>query len=289
MSRVLVLGASGQVGQATLQLTVSGTDVIAPSRADVDLRETDELRAYVLDLKPDAVINCAAFTRVDDAERESDAAYLLNADAARVIAESTAESGARFVHVSTDYVFDGNGRAPYAVDAAVAPQSVYGASKLRGEQLVLLANPAAAIVRTAWVHSGGDNNFIATAVRIFQQQKVMHVVDDQISTPTRALHLAAALWIFVARANLSGLFHFTDAGVASWYDVAQCVLDTMQRDGLREPKAAVVPVATAEFPRPAVRPRVSLLDKHATWKALDFTPQHWRVGVAASTREMIHA
>jgi dTDP-4-dehydrorhamnose reductase len=289
VSRVLLLGAAGQVGQAVLQTVVSSVDIIAPGKSEVDLRKPGELRAYVLDLKPDAVINCAAFTRVDDAERERDAAHLLNAEAAGVLAEATFTSGARFVHVSTDYVFDGNGSAPYATDAAVAPLSVYGASKLKGEQLITLANPAAAIVRTAWVHSGGDNNFVATAVSIFQQQKVMHVVDDQISTPTRALHLASALWTFVARAKLSGLFHYTDAGVASWYDVAHCVLDTMQRDGLREPKAAVAPVATSEFPRPAARPRVSLLDKHATWKALDHVPQHWRVGVAASTREMTHA
>lgn len=289
MSRILVLGASGQVGQAVLQSAAANVQVIAPTKAEVDLRQTNELRAYVLDIKPDAVINCAAFTRVDDAERDRDAAFLLNADAAQVLAEATAQCRSRFIHVSTDYVFDGSGLPPYGIEALVAPQSVYGASKLKGEQAVTSANPEAAIVRTAWVHSGGDNNFVATAVRIFQQQRVMHVVDDQVSTPTRALHLAGALWAFVARARLSGIFHFTDAGVASWYDVAHCVLETMQRDGLREPKADVAPVATTEFPRPAARPRVSLLDKHATWKALDIAPQHWRIGVAASTREMLHA
>lgn len=289
MTRVLILGASGQVGSALLQSAVAGHEILAPTKGEADLRDTTQLRAYVLNCKPDAIINCAAFTRVDDAERETDAAYRINADAAGVLAACATECGARFVHVSTDYVFDGSGSPPYALDAAVAPQSVYGASKLKGEQLVLSANPAAAVVRTAWVHSGGELNFVRTAVRIFQQQRVMHVVDDQISTPTRALHLAGALWAFVARPQLGGLFHFTDAGVASWYDVAQCVLDTMQRDGLREPKADVAPVTTVDFPRPAPRPRVSLLDKHATWKALDIIPQHWRVGVAASTREIIHA
>ena len=289
MSRVLLLGASGQVGNAVLQSAIAGHEIITPTKQESDLRQLNTLRSFVLDAKPDAIINCAAFTRVDDAERDSDAAHAINAEAPRVIAECAQELGARFVHVSTDYVFDGTGSPPYAPAAPVAPQSVYGASKLKGEQLVALANPGAAIVRTAWVHSGGNLNFVATAVRIFQQQKVMHVVDDQISTPTRALHLAGALWAFVARPQLGGLFHFTDAGVASWYDVAQCVLDTMQRDGLREPKADVAPVATADVPRPATRPRVSILDKHATWKALDIVPQHWRVGVAASTREMIHA
>lgn len=289
MSRVLLLGAAGQVGQAALQSAVAGAVVIAPTKAEVDLRQTDKLRAYVLDLRPDVVINCAAFTRVDDAERESEAAYLMNAEAPGVLAECAQKTGARFVHVSTDYVFDGGGFPPYETGAAVAPRSVYGASKLKGEQLVAHANPAAAIVRTAWVHSGGSANFVSTAVRIFQQGKVMHVVDDQVSTPTRALHLASALWAMAARTHLGGVFHFTDAGTASWYDVAHCVLDTMQRDGLREPKTAVVPVSTAEFPRPAQRPRVSILDKHTSWKALEIVPQHWRVGVAASTREIIHA
>ncbi|MEO7359839.1 MAG: dTDP-4-dehydrorhamnose reductase [Gemmatimonadaceae bacterium] len=289
MSRVLVLGAAGQVGSAVLQSAVAGYEIIAPTKREADLRQIELLREFVRDSKPDAIINCAAFTRVDDAERESDAAYLMNAEAPRVLAECAQESGARFVHVSTDYVYDGGGSPPYAPDAHVSPRSVYGASKFKGEQLVALANPSAAIVRTAWVHSAGNLNFVATAVRIFQQQKVMHVVDDQISTPTRALHLAGALWAFVARPHLNGLFHFTDAGVASWYDVAQCVLDTMQRDGLREPKADVAPVPTTDVPRPAQRPRVSLLDKHATWKALEIVPQHWRVGVAASTRELIHA
>ena len=289
MTRVLVLGAAGQVGSAVLQSAAAGHDIIAPTRHEADLRQADQLRAFVLDCKPDAIINCAAFTRVDDAERESDAAYLVNAEAPRILAECAQASGARFVHVSTDYVFDGTGSPPYLPAAAVAPQSVYGASKRKGEELAAVANPSSVIVRTAWVHSGGSLNFVATAVRIFQQQKVMHVVDDQISTPTRALHLAGALWAFVARPQLHGHFHFTDAGVASWYDVAHCVLDTMQRDGLREPKADVAPVSTADFPRPATRPRVSLLDKHATWKALEIVPQHWRVGVAASTRELTQA
>lgn len=289
MSRILVLGASGQVGSALLQCANSSHEIMAPSKRDANFLQPASLRALVVESQPDAIINCAAYTRVDDAEREPDAAFTVNAEAPRVLAECAQQLNARFVHISTDYVFDGNGLPPYAIDAPVAPQSVYGASKFKGEQEILRVNPAAAVVRTAWVHSGGAANFVATAVRIFQQQKVMHVVDDQVSTPTQALHLAQALWAFVARPQLHGLHHFTDAGVASWYDVAQCVLDTMQRDGLREPKAAVAPVPTSEFPRPATRPRVSILDKHTTWKALDIVPQHWRVGVAASTRELIHA
>ena len=288
--RVLLLGASGQVGRAVMQSANTDTSITSPSSAELDLRKGTAARQAVLDIKPDVVINCAAFTRVDDAEKTgvSDA-QALNAEAPGILAQSAAEVGARFVHLSTDYVFDGTGLPPYAPDAAMNPLSVYGDTKMRGEQRVLENNPDALVVRTAWVHSGGGTNFITTAVNLFLKGKAMHVVDDQVSTPTRALHLANALWLFLARPELKGVYHFTDAGVASWYDVAQCVLDTLQHNGLREPGTAVIPVPTTAFPRPARRPRVSLLDKHASWAALRLTPQHWRVGVAASTRELANA
>jgi dTDP-4-dehydrorhamnose reductase len=287
---ILLLGASGQVGQALQKSAAADIQVSAPTSAHLDLRDGDAARQAVLDTRPDVILNCAAFTRVDDAESTGAGDVLaLNATTPGILAQAALDIGARFVHLSTDYVFDGSGLPPYALDAAMHPLSVYGETKMRGEQLVLEHNPKSLIVRTAWVHSGGGVNFIATAVNLFLRGKVMHVVDDQVSTPTRALHLANALWLFLSRPDLSGVYHFTDAGAASWYDVAQCVLDTLQRDGLREPGTAVVPVATTAFPRPAKRPRVSLLDKHATWDALKLTPQHWRVGVAASTRELANA
>jgi len=288
--RVLLLGGSGQVGQALVNSAAADVQISAPNSSQVDLRNAANLRQAVLDTRPDVVINCAAFTRVDDAETSGQRdALALNATAPEILALAAADVHARFVHLSTDYVFDGAGLPPYTSDATMNPLSVYGDTKMRGEQLVVANNPHALVVRTAWVHSGGGTNFIATAVNLFLRGKVMHVVDDQVSTPTRAVHLANALWLFLARPELKGVYHFTDAGVASWYDVAQCVLDTLQRDGLREPGTAVVPVSTTTFPRPARRPRVSLLDKHATWQALKLTPQHWRVGVAASTRELANA
>lgn len=287
--RVLLLGGSGQVGLALQQSVAAGVSISAPSSSALNLKDESALRSAVRDETPDVVINCAAFTRVDDAEKEVDTATAFNAAAPEILAHECAQRGTRFVHVSTDYVFDGEAGAPYVAESDVRPLSVYGQSKLQGERLVLSANPNATVVRTAWVHSGGGVNFVATAVGLFLRGKVMHVVDDQISTPTRALHLAQALWAVVARPDVTGLHQFTDAGVASWYDVAQCVLDTLQRDGMREPGTAVVPVPTTAFPRPARRPRVSVLDKHATWEALKITPQHWRVGVAASTREIANA
>ena len=289
MSRILLLGASGQVGQALLRSASNSRTVVAPSSRDVDLRSSDSIRAIVNDSKPDVIINCAAFTRVDDAEKEIDDAYAINAEAPRVFAEEAKRINARLLHVSTDYVFDGMSGAPYSVDATVHPLSVYGASKLAGETALLSANTNAVVVRTAWVHSGGGVNFIATAVRVLRKGTVMRVVDDQVSTPTRAAHLAAALWKLADAPDVRGLLHFTDAGVASWYDVADCVLEALRNAEVAGDGAEVLPVDTSAFPRPARRPRISLLDKHSSWAALGFTPPHWRVGVIASTNELIHA
>lgn len=290
MMHVLLLGSSGQVGRAILRSAAADIHLSAPNSSELDLRKGQETLQAVRDIKPDVIINCAAFTRVDDAENSGAVdAVALNSAAPGILAQAASEIGARFIHLSTDYVFDGAGLPPYATDAAVNPLSAYGESKLRGEQHVVEKNPDALIVRTAWVHSGEGVNFVATAVNLFLRGKVMHVVDDQVSTPTRALHLANALWLFLANPQLKGLHHFTDAGAASWYDVAQCVLETLQRDGMREPGTAIMPVPTTAVPRAAQRPRVSLLDKHATWEALKLTPQHWRIGVAASTRELANA
>lgn len=290
MMRILLLGASGQVGQALITSKAADVQITAPDSREVDLRDGNSAQQAVLETRPHVVFNCSAFTRVDDAEGNfSGDAMALNATTPGLLATAARDVGARFIHLSTDYVFDGDGSAPYATDARVNPLNVYGKSKLLGETSVLQNNPDALVVRTAWVHSGSGVNFIATAVNLFLKGKVMHVVDDQVSTPTRALHLANALWLSLSRPDMKGLHHFTDAGVASWYDVAWCVLDTLQRDGMREPGTNVIPVPTSAFPRPAQRPRISLLDKHATWSALGMTPQHWRVGVAASTRELANA
>lgn len=287
--RVLIFGGSGQVGKALQLAAPVDAAVMAPSSRDVDLRQRETLAEVVRDSAPDVVINCAAFTRVDDAETAVAEARAINWGAPPVLAEAAASVGARFLHISTDYVFDGAGGAPYRTDAAVSPLNIYGQSKVAGEIAVLNAETNAAIVRTAGVHSGGGVNFVATAVRLLTGGQVMRVVDDQVSTPTRAAHLAQALWALASRNDVRGILHFTDAGVASWYDVAQCVLDTLVECNAVPASARVQPVSTTDFPRPAVRPAVSLLDKHALWTTLGFVPPHWRVGVAASTRELLHA
>jgi dTDP-4-dehydrorhamnose reductase len=289
MNRVLILGSNGQVGKALQATAPAGVELLLPTSSVLDLRDGDALRAYVVKAAADTIINCAAFTRVDDAEVERADANAINAVAPRILAEESARTGARLLHVSTDYVFDGMSGAPYVPESSTAPLNVYGSSKRDGETAVMATNPAAAVVRTAWVHSGGGVNFIATAVRVLRSGKSMRVVDDQVSTPTRAKHLAQYLWALAASMDVAGMLHFTDAGVASWYDVAHCVAETLRQEGLLGDDVGVSPVDSSAFPRPAARPKLSLLDKHASWERVQYAPIHWRDGVIASTHELIHA
>jgi dTDP-4-dehydrorhamnose reductase len=287
--RVLVLGAGGQLGRAVSRNLPSGGQIFGYDSASLDVRDAESVRRAVADASPDVIVNCAAWTDVDDAESHRDEAFEVNARAPAGIGRIALEEGARVLHISSDYVFDGEGGAPYATDAEAKPSSVYGASKLEGERRLLDALPAAVVVRTGWIHSGDSSNFVATAVRLLGEGKAMEIVDDQIGTPTRADNLARALWLLAERPAISGVLHFTDAGVASRYDVGQCVLEVLREAGRVGEEVTVTPVDTARFPRPADRPRCSVLDKHGSWQRIGWTPPHWRAGVIASTRELIHA
>lgn len=287
--RVLIFGAAGQVGAALQQTAPAGVELIAHDVAQTDIRETAAVAAALGEVAPHLVINCAGFTNVDAAESHVDEARAINALAPETIARAAAHSGVRFVHISTDYVFDGCASSPYATNAVVAPLSVYGATKLEGEQRVSAAAPDSVIVRTAWVHSGGGANFVRTTVRHLTSGRRMRVVDDQIGTPTRARHLAQAIWRIADRPHLRGILHFTDAGVASWFDVALAVFEALSASGRLADGAAVEPVPTSEYPTAARRPAYSVLDKHASWRALEHWPPHWRTGVLASTSELLNA
>ncbi|MBU6367487.1 MAG: dTDP-4-dehydrorhamnose reductase [Gemmatimonadetes bacterium] len=290
----LLLGGTGQVGralQACWRTTPGSWDVDAPPSAQLSLQDPEAVAAHVRRTRPALVVNGAAYTRVDDAESHPDVARVVNAEAPGMLARAAAAVGARLVHLSTDYVFDGRGGAPYRPDAPTTPQGVYARTKRDGERAVLEACPGALVVRTAWVHSATPPNFVATAVRVLMQGAVMRVVDDQVGTPTRAAQLAEVVDALLAAMEgdptVAGIMHATDAGVASWYDVACAVLERLGELGLAPATAGVVPVTTAEFPRPAPRPAVAVLDCHATWARLGRTPPHWRVGVRATVDELV--
>jgi len=278
--KVLVLGAAGQVGRALVAAPPPRAQVVALDRRGCDIGDRGAVAAAVAAAKPDLVFNAAAYTAVDRAEAEPEAAALVNGAAPGWIAEACAQAGVRLVHLSTDFVFDGQSPRPYRAADPTAPLSVYGTSKRSGEAAVLAGAPDALIVRTSWVHSAAGANFVRTMLRLMRARGHVDVVADQIGTPTFAPSLADALWRLAA-VGASGIHHFTDAGVASWYDFAVAIQEEAAAHGLLDAPAIVRPIASADFAALARRPACSLLDKSDTWGLLGGSAPHWRVNLRA--------
>lgn len=273
--RVLVTGGGGQLARALTCAAPPEAAVFAPARTELDVADARSVAATLDAFAPTTVINTAAYTAVDQAETERGAAFRANADGPRNLAEACRAKGVRLVHVSTDYVFDGAASQPYTPDHPRSPRSVYGQSKAAGEEAVAEALPEATIVRTAWVYSRGGNNFVNTMLRLLAERDELTVVCDQVGAPTWAGNLARVLWCF-AQHPASGLFHYTDAGVASWYDFAIAVAEEGEAAGVLAPRANVLPVDTSAFPRPAPRPAFSVLDCRSTHAHTGIAPEHWR-------------
>jgi dTDP-4-dehydrorhamnose reductase len=282
--KALVLGANGQLGRAIVAAAPDGAGVRALDRAACDIADRAATERAIADASPDVVFNAAAYTAVDRAESEPEQAARLNAEAPGWIAAAAKAAGARTVHVSTDFVFDGLSGRPYGPGDAVSPLGVYGRTKLDGERAVAAADPDALIVRSAWIYAARGANFLNTMLRLMRERDTVAVVADQIGTPTHAASLAAALW-GLHRAGATGIHHFTDAGVASWYDFAVAIAEEAEAAGLIEAPARVVPIGTGQYPTPARRPAYSVLDKTATWHALGKPAAHWRVNLRAAIGE----
>lgn len=270
--KVLIAGSAGQLGRALATSAPAGVTILAPAEADFDICNEAQVLQTVSETRPDLLINAAAWTAVDRAEAEEEAAFAVNATAVGTLARAAAQVDARFVHVSTDYVFDGQSNRAYEPDTPPAPASAYGRTKLAGEQAAIAAHPAAMIVRTAWVYAATGNNFVHTMLRLMRERDEVRVVADQIGTPTHAASLARALW---ALQGHQGIFHWTDAGTASWYDFAVAIQDEALRLGLLKRAVPIYPIATADYPTPAPRPPWSVLDKRTSW-ALTGPARHWR-------------
>jgi dTDP-4-dehydrorhamnose reductase len=255
----------------------SHAHIVALGRAELDIADEAAVQRVMAAHRPDAVMNAAAYTAVDRAESDSARAYAVNADGPGYLARACAAQGARLIHVSTDFVFSGEACHPYRPGDATAPVSVYGASKRAGEQRVReVLGDAAVIVRTAWVYSRLGNNFVKTMLRLMAEREQLSVVADQVGTPTWAHGLAAALWRVVERPHIAGTLHWTDAGIASWYDFAVAIEEEARHQGLLARRVAVKPIAAIDYPTPAKRPAWSVLDKSAAWQQLDCVGLHWR-------------
>jgi dTDP-4-dehydrorhamnose reductase len=263
--------------------------VLSSSHKELDISDADAVHKYVRAELPAVIVNAAAHTAVDRAESEAELARRVNSDGPRHLASAAREVGARLIHISTDFVFDGTASSPYRPDAATNPLSVYGRTKLAGEQAVLEVLPESSVVlRTAWVYAAEGNNFVRTMLRIMNANKSVRVVADQVGTPTAARALAETLWKIVAMPELRGIHHWTDAGVASWYDLAVAIAEEGAQLDLVPRDAAVTPIATRDYPTPARRPPYSVLDK-TSLVSMGFTPVHWRKRLREVLVEMKHA
>ncbi len=278
--KVLIFGAGGQVGRALQALAPEAATITAIDNDVLDLTNTAAIAPHIQSIAPDLIINASGYTAVDKAESEPDLAYAINAMAPGAMARAAADIGARFIHVSTDFVFDGTGHLPYLPDTPTSPLSVYGASKAAGEQAVTAVGGNMLTVRTAWVYSAGGANFVETMLKLMASRDSMSVVADQIGTPTHADSLARSLWKLAA-SDHRGVVHFTDAGVASWYDFAVAIYDLGMAAGLLDSAVRINPIPTSAYPTPAARPHYSVLDKTATWALLGYTADHWRHELAA--------
>ncbi len=280
--KVLIAGSAGQLGRALQATAPAGAHVLAPAKADFDILDAQKVCAVTRASRPDLVINAAAYTAVDKAETDAERAEAVNGTAAGDLAAAAAAVGARFAHVSTDFVFDGRSTEPIPPDAAPAPLGVYGATKLSGERRVSAAHSAPLIVRTAWVYAAQGSNFVHTMLRLMRESPEIRVVADQVGTPTHAESLARAIWALDA-AGATGIHHFTDSGVASWYDFAVAIQDEALALGLLEAPVTILPIRTSDYPTPARRPAMSVLDKGSTW-AITGPAAHWRAELRLALR-----
>lgn len=276
--RVLVTGAGGMLGSDLCPVLVeAGWSAIAADIAEFDITDRDATHRFVQHVSPTVIINCAAYTDVDGAEDERSLAFRVNERGARSIADAAAGVGAALVHISTDYVFDGEKASPYSEEDATNPINVYGASKLAGELAVREALASHYICRTAWLYGVRGKSFPSTMLRLAHQSKALRVVTDQTGSPTYTVHLAQALAAIVER-PLYGTYHVVNAGTATWRELAS---EVFRAAGMTPD---VIPVSAADYPTKARRPRNSVLSTEKLSRSYDYSPPDWRSGVAAFVR-----
>lgn len=301
--RILLLGSSGQVGGELARILAPLAEVVLPSRAELDLTDEVSLRSAIRRIRPRWILNAAAYTAVDRAETDSAAAYAINATAVRILGEEAAALGAAVLHLSTDYVFDGTKPAPYVESDPTNPQSVYGASKLAGEQALAASGATHIILRTSWVFGATGHNFLRTIVKLGGERKRLSVVRDQHGAPTWSRDLARLIVHIVIRTEIlaatsdgtlasavgtnGGLYHATGAGETTWFDFASTALNLQCELDPSATVALVEPITTAEYPTAARRPANSRLDCTRLANAFDWQMMHWHDSLAAVLPDLL--
>lgn len=271
--KILITGANGQLGREFRELSASfpAVEFIFLSREELTIDDPASVEKIFGLHQPHYCINCAAYTAVDKAESESDAAWRINAEAAGILAAACKACNTLFIHISTDYVFAGTAMTPYKEDEATGPQNVYGMSKLEGERKVVLLNPDALIIRTSWVYSAYGKNFVKTMLRLMAEKEEINVVSDQHGSPTWAADLAAAiLQIIQSDQWEAGTYHFSNGGDISWFDFAVAIRD------ITGSSCRVNAITTASYPTPAKRPAYSVLDTTKIETVFGIRPAYWK-------------
>lgn len=292
--RLLIAGWQGQVARGLVEMAPGAPDVsaCAVGRAALDICEAKTIERAMVNTRPDVVINSAAYTAVDKAEAEREQAYAMNRDGAGALARAAAKAGVPIIHISTDYVFDGNQPHPYVEDDATNPVTVYGQSKLAGEEAVRAANPRHIIVRTAWVHSPGGSNFVRTMLRLAAERDHVNVVADQAGNPTYAPHLCNVLLDLARRAQGQsetfagwGVYHAAGAGITTWQGFAAEVMRASK--DLSGPSVPVHAIATADYPTAAPRPANSALDCSKLSRVFGLELPPWQDGVRTCVQRLL--
>ncbi len=274
---ILVTGANGQLGSEirVLAHTTSGFDFIFLSRQELAIENTADVDKYFASHSPRYVLNCAAYTAVDKAEKEQEEAYSINGQAAGILAAACKNSGAGFIHISTDYVFNGLGTRPYREDDAVDPVNTYGDSKLQGERAAFANNAESIVIRTSWVYSEFGNNFVKTMIRLMKEKDSLGVVSDQMGSPTYAADLAAAILAIVASDKwVAGIYHYSNEGIISWYEFAVAIKQYVPGDCI------VRPISTESYPTPAKRPGYSAFSKEKIKNYFNVAVPAWEKSLA---------
>ena len=274
--RVLVLGGGGQVANAVVGAAPAQHQVVARSRAELDICDAEAVARALRESAAEWLINAAAYTAVDLAEDQPTRATAVNDTAVGVLAAAASGAGCRLLHLSTDFVFDGESHRAYLPGDDTNPLSVYGASKLGGERRVLDGAGSGIVLRTAWVYAAAGRNFALTMLRLMREKERVSVVCDQIGTPTWAAGIAAAIWGLIEAGAPGGVYHWTDLGVASWYDFAVAIQDEALARGLLRRAVPVIPIPTAAYPTRARRPAFSVLDTASTRALIKVPARHWR-------------
>lgn len=280
---ILVTGANGQLGKELQVLAEFYDDhsFVFTTREELPIQDEEKVKHFFTKHKPAFCINCAAYTAVDKAESDQETAYAVNATATGILAAASRDHKTRFIHISTDYVFDGQSPVPYTEEAPVNPVNTYGASKLKGEQLCLENNPDAIIIRTAWVYSGFGNNFVKTMLRLMKERPSINVVNDQIGSPTYAADLARCIITIILGKWQPGIYHYSNQGRISWYDFAEAIKEFSHSD------CVVNPIPSSQYPTPAKRPSFSLLDTHKIGKTFNVEIPDWKDGLERCLQKLI--